>query len=218
MRRRPHAIEVVILGAIMASALIWSPGTAGAHHGVDSIYPSLNYQLYTQCSEGGICQGDSSVHYVNFDGLGPALRQATSNTLYNSYDTTDLTIRQQRPAVTDGPDETDVIYRLNDGLGMNTWGRAFCDDDSPSDPVVCDQFYVEYHGDKICPGNECYDASFHETLACHETGHTVGLLHGENATPRQDNEDADFRCMRTDVLPDDPRMGTHNVQQVNSVY
>jgi len=84
---------------------------------------------------------------------------------------------------------------------------------------VCDQFYVEYHGDRICPGTYCDSVAFQRTLACHETGHTVGLLHGSNANPATTDTDTSFNCMRTNPMPaNDTVMGTHNVGEVDDEY
>ena len=210
----------VVVGSLNLAVVSAGADAFAADHGVDSIFPSPNYQGGDSgCDEGVfICQADSSVHTVYINALGPKMQAATVFTLGLSYDTTDLSvIYHGNSAVTySGTLETDVIYENNNSLPSNVWGRTRCDDNSPGGGK-CDQFYVSYHADKIdaeIPTN----TTLQRAIACHETGHTVGLLHGANSSPAQAQTAVEFRCMRTSPLPAVESMGPHNIHQVNLIY
>lgn len=213
---RPSGIKRPVVLALIFSAVSVVPATAD--HGPDSLFPSPNiYGGDADCKEGRVCQADSRTHTVYAVALGPKMQAATVFTLDLSYHTTDLNIIYHNDSNVkySGSWETDVIYQNQNSLPANVWGRARCDDDV--DGSECDQFYVSYHADKIdaeIPNN----TDLQRAIACHETGHTVGLLHGNNADPVQDSTAVEFRCMRTKPVPAVPSMGPHNIQQVNAHY
>ncbi len=83
------------------------------------------------------------------------------------YDPTDLTaIQESTPSYTGGS-ETDVIFQYG-YLPPEAAGMAWCDDAISSS--VRDQHYAKFN-----------TSSPSYALACHETGHTVGLTHGADA-------------------------------------
>lgn len=55
-------------------------------------------------------------------------------------------------------------------------------------------------------------------IACHETGHTVGLLHGDNAIPTVPNQTGSLMCMKKTVSSADYPLGSHNAAQIDTVY
>lgn len=192
---------------------------SGAHHGPDSIFPSANiYGGDVDCEAGRLCKADSATHTVYIEQLGPKMTAATQHVLGDYDADTDLSIvyHDSSQVTYSGSWETDVIFVNRNSLPSNVWGRAVCDDASPGNGK-CDQFYVLYHADKI-DADVPNDVSFHQTIACHETGHTLGLLHGSNADPAVSSSQFDFRCMRTSPLPDDPVIGTHNTDQIDANY
>ena len=81
-------------------------------------------------------------------------------------------------------------------------GWTWCD--AVAGSLQCDQHYAKF---EYNPGR---------ALACHETGHAVGLTHGSDADPHVSDEQSDFACMRTPVV--DELLGAHNASQINSTY
>lgn len=213
---RSRKLKSSALTGLVVALVLLGATTAFADH-FDSIFPSANYQGgFANCDVGELCLADNSTHTVFTGNLGTKMRTATHNTLDYSWDTTNIDVVYHSAPVYTGSSETDLIYEYNNALGSTTWGTTFCDDDGGAGK--CDQFYIQYHGDKICPGIECDDASFLQSIACHETGHTFGLLHGSNSAPNQSDTEGTLRCMRTKPVPDDPTVGAHNVSQINTQY
>ncbi len=219
-RRAPRWALVCIFA--MAAATVVTSAPAGANHGVDSIFPSANYQGGdSDCKEhsvSGVCLADSRWHTVYAVALGSKMQAATVFTLDLSYDTTDINViyHSTSQVTYSGSWETDVIYSNSNSLPSNVWGRNRCDDDSPGGGK-CDQFYVLYHADKF-DAEIPNDTTLQRAIACQETGHTVGMLHGSNSDPSQADTSAAFRCMRTNPLAAVASMGPHNINQVNGQY
>jgi hypothetical protein len=76
----------------------------------------------------------------------------------------------------------------------------------------CDQAYINF-----LYANP--SQNYARALACHETGHAVGLLHGEDAyTSGIRNDDSRLGCMVTPVNGDLRLLGSNNVANINDVY
>jgi hypothetical protein len=52
-------------------------------------------------------------------------------------------------------------------------------------------------------------------LACPESGHAVGLTHGEDASPAVSNTADSLHCMRRPDAEADRWLGQHNADQIN---
>lgn len=107
-----------------------------------------------------------------------------------------------------GGGETDIVYRSYAPAfnGTNFVGFTWCDDvDTLGDGYECDQQYINFRS-----------TSANQALACHETGHGVGLLHGRESFPVTPNDSGTLACMS------DPAtrywLGTNNVNNINSIY
>lgn len=88
-------------------------------------------------------------------------------------------------------------------------GMYWCNDAVDNYLYSCDQGYVRI----------TTNTSYHRrALACHETGHAVGLLHGGNADPIVSSTDSRLGCMRTPFDADSYTLGPHNVAQINETY
>lgn len=135
-------------------------------------------------------------------------------TMANSYDGTDLSVHFDTTPVYSGSGETDIIYRSkpedfrkDDFIGM-TW----CDDAVSA--LRCDQQYINFR----------YVNQVNRALACHETGHAVGLTHGRDAYPRPNSnlkladKDERLNCMVTPLDADLRFIGDNNVANINSTY
>lgn len=124
------------------------------------------------------------------------------SSLYNSFDTTDVNVRYEDPPVYSGGAETDVIYQQG-ALDPFVAGMAWCND--AVDSRKCDQHYVRF-----------VDSSPSRQLACHETGHAVGLTHPTEADPASTASDSRYYCMMNDAS--NSYLGDHNVYEINRTY
>lgn len=187
----------------------------------DNIMPTAGPNGITSCKKGGVCQSDGGSLTVYRGNLGPAMGSATYMTLFGSYDTTNLApVFEVSSPTESGPGETDIIFKYY-SAPSSVYGRAECDDPSIGNDR-CDSFYVYFNMDFLNAhvGASWY-TTFTQALACHEIGHAVGLTHGFNANPVISNQNESLHCMRTDMYAwgqDDPTLGTHNVDMINSVY
>lgn len=58
-----------------------------------------------------------------------------------------------------------------------------------------------------------------QALACHETGHAVGLLHPDDSSPSKSKIDTRFGCMMNAPVAAYYGLGTDpNILNINSVY
>jgi hypothetical protein len=127
--------------------------------------------------------------------------------LSDEFEPTDLSVNWDAPPVYEGDAETDIVYELGEsGTGLD--GIAWCND-AKGGTHECDQHYVRFDDDISWPGRN---------IICHESGHAVGLTHGEDADPEVDNEDDALGCMQTPVPITDDELGTHNVDMINGTY
>jgi hypothetical protein len=130
--------------------------------------------------------------------------KANTRDALDLYEATVLNPTYQGPAVYSGAAETDIIYQEGHVQGEYD-GVAWCN--SAATWQVCDQHYVRFQD-----GQTPTDG-----LACHETGHAVGLTHGSVASPSVGNTNGLLGCMKTpvgwsDVLTD------HLIDQINGTY
>lgn len=128
-----------------------------------------------------------------------------------SYNGTDLNTHYDSTPAFSGSSETDIIYRSNVGDfgSTNFIGYSWCDNYTASTGNIydCDQQYV----------NLKYTSST-RSLACHETGHGVGLLHGTGAYPNKDDLDAVLGCMRSPNYTANQYLGRNQVDNINPLY
>jgi len=209
-----------ILAAVLVVSLVALPAIASANHGgIDSLLPTADIPapcFDSSVNNGTICKADNKTHTVSVEALGPKMAAATTFTLTQSYDTTDLKVVFQtgNQVSYSGCCETDVIYQFQNTLPGNVIARTWCEDAISS--TKCDQHYVGYNGLWL-GANIPNNVQKQRSLACHETGHTVGLVHGSDSTPAQNNNDPNYQCMRS-PLNSVFTMGPHNAQQVNANY
>lgn len=132
-------------------------------------------------------------------------RQNLRETLEISFEATVLSVsRDDSPAYT-GLAETDIIYQEG-ALPSGVVGATWCDDAVSNRD--CDQHYVRFR-----------DATPGKQVICHESGHAVGLTHGQDAAPRQSNGDNDLGCMQTPLSEvNNELLGSHNKVQINGTY
>jgi hypothetical protein len=199
--RRSFSDRKVVSLAVILFSLI-AVGTAVAHH-VDSMMPTVN----ANCMDGTLgdpfCQTDNATFTIwRQSSITPTGKSRIGSVLNNEFEPTDLdVVFVSEPSFTGGA-ETDVIYQQGSVPGTNI-GITWCNDAVSS--TKCDQHYVRFESDT--PGT---------ALACHETGHSVGLTHGQDARPQLSNQDPSLQCMQNPASTSN--LGTHNTQLINDTY
>lgn len=168
------------------------------------------------CFDGGstfrsgdfFCQTDNATltYWLNISDLTASERNAINATLFGSFDTTDLDVDAHGTPVYSGGGETDIIYENGSDVPTGSDGVTWCDDAVST--VECDQHYIHYR--------PAFAVSVE--LACHETGHAIGLTHGQDAAPRVRNDNADLGCMRDPTFGGQRWLGVHNESQINGTY
>jgi hypothetical protein len=122
--------------------------------------------------------------------------------LLGEFDVTDLNVSFVSPTFT-GDAETDIIYIAR---GTQSAGVAWCNDAVSA--TKCDQHYNAYNNATPFP-----------EVVCHESGHAVGLTHGQEADPRVSNTDSALGCMQMPPPGTNTgQLGSHNRGQINGTY
>lgn len=171
------------------------------------MYPTGAYDVAchdSAVSEGFFCQTDNSTLTVfRESSLNTYGKASIAATLNGSYAGTDLTVSFSSSAVTSGSAETDIIYQGNKPVPSGNIGMTWCNDAVSA--RRCDQHYARWS-----------TAGPTQSTACHETGHAVGLTHGNRASPALSNGDDRLRCM---TRPSEfSTLGPTNVGNINATY
>lgn len=186
--RRPVWLVIsVVAASAVATGGAAAAGDPGISTHIDSMFKTDNTS--GNCQDGGTspngrnCQTDNSglTWGVQSPLLGTTGHSNIANQMNTEFAPTDLTVAYHVNPVYTGGSETDIIYQQGGVSGADavTW----CDDAVST--VKCDQHYVRFRS-----------TVFGRGLACHETGHAVGLTHGNEADPVQANNYQFFYCMR----------------------
>jgi hypothetical protein len=131
-------------------------------------------------------------------------RDNIAYTLNNSYNNTVLNVEYAPSPTYSGDFETDIIYQFQpSSVPSGNTGWAWCNDAISME--LCDQAYAAFEF-----------STPNRNVACHETGHDVGLTHGDQAYPAIPNGSVSLNSMRT--APDTYILGDHNVNQINAAY
>ncbi|WP_207938893.1 hypothetical protein [Actinomadura darangshiensis] len=208
MRRRITTVVAVTLVPLsVAVGVGWAAAT-------DNMFPTsvTGGTCWTGFRTGFPCQTDNSAVYFYMDSNGEYELEATDKSTVNNaidgeYRPTALAFHYDSSPVFSGSGETDIIYQegstgLPDSVAGTTWCNA-----KGGDGLDCDQQYIRIRGN----GYITYARS------CHETGHAVGLQHGDNSSPRLLNSDSRLGCL---VTPSDGHndLGANNRENVNATY
>jgi hypothetical protein len=185
--------------------------SAWAHHSpMDNLFPTLNDG---GCVYLSVCTTDNSsvTWYAYSSGsmaLNAAARANISSIISGQFHPTDLNFSVQSPPVLSGSGETDIVFERV-ALVAPYLGRARCND--PNEGThTCDQMYVQFTSDAW--GANPY-------VACHETGHGIGLLHGEDADPPVANNNSYLSCMRDPYnAAYSATLGAHNVSEIDAEW
>lgn len=219
--------ETLGLIGLTLSMLFGFAAPASAHHGVDSIYPNGGeyYDSYScgqrfSAFEPNIhCQSDNGGVSVYLGALSPNWKTAVQAN--GSYDISNkISITYESTPRQSGGGETDIYYVLGT-LDPLVYGQTSCNDPIGTySGYRCDQHYVTFDSTQACLYQQCAAAVIANntrSMACHETGHTFGLQHGQNSWPKQSQTDAEYACMRTANQNGyfNPALGPHNGSQID---
>lgn len=202
---RPRIIYTSLVATLtIFTALLVIRGAAASHF--DSMFQTANANW--SCSDWGSspngmnCRTDNSTFTAYSESSLSSAGKSTINSVLNSeFDPTDLSLTIESSGVYSGGSETDVILQYRTDLAAGLSGQAWCDDSVSS--TKFDQHYAAFDTD-----------SPSYALACHEIGHTVGLLHGPQSYPAQLDSNSDLGCMGTSGSS----LGSHNADQINATY
>jgi len=208
------SIKTMFLAAFSFMIVAITAGAAWAAF-TDNMYPTpyANLSCHDEGSPDGhlSCQTDNSslTYYMDSGGtnmLEAVDRSAVNSTMNNVFEPTDLTVTLDTTPTFSGSAETDIVYEES-GIGVpsGSSGVTFCND--AADGLRCDQQYIRILG----------GGHYARGLICHETGHAVGLLHGDEASPAVSRRDERLGCMETPVS-DGEGLQDNNIDNINGTY
>ena len=161
----------------------------------------------THTSPGSPCLTDNAhVSYHFQSSMTQAAQWSTLEAIFGSFDTTALNFSyHQSPPYSASP-RTDIIYQMA-STPLSLRGQTWCK--HAAGGWKCDQQYVRYYYER---------GQVNRQLACHETGHAVGLLHGSMADPQVSDMHSELKCMRTGISHNMEYLGEVNATQINAQY
>jgi hypothetical protein len=206
--------RTIVLSAVAFTVVAVTAGAAWAAI-TDNMYPT-QYANLGCYSEGGpdgniSCQTDNAqlTYYMDSAGtneLEAEDRRVVIDVMSDIYAPTDFTVTLDTSPEFSGSAETDIVYEES-GIGVPSGsdGVTFCN--NAASDMRCDQQYIRILG----------GGNYVQGLTCHETGHAVGLVHGNQASPQLSNRDERLGCMETPVSTDEV-LQDNNVDNINATY
>jgi hypothetical protein len=150
-------------------------------------------------------QDDSLMSYQWDTNLSSDMRTASDRTLTGSYATTDLNILKYA----DGHrDDLNNHYAIGPPPIAGKLGYHDCVYWVSFSRTRCRHGHVRYTNRSLSTD------TYEKALACHETGHSVGLRHKGSSA----NSQSIVRCVWDPVPSTDPYLGSHNVAHINGLY
>lgn len=193
----------------MFGALAISSVSAASAASFDNLVPTANYDHACQSSTaygGYVCQTDNSSlsAYVE-SSISSSSQNIIESVLVLQYQPTDLTLSLPSTATYTGSPETDIVYQIRSDVPSGNQGYTWCDNSVGF--YGCDQQYVAFQNNSV----------INDGLACHESGHAVGLTHGANASPTQSQTSPSLGCMARQVSSS-ATLGSNNISAINGFY
>jgi len=201
MKRSSKTIACIALFAAFAVAC--QPNVA-----FDNLVP--NRRIGYSCFSGNIgnftacSQDNTDLEWGVQAGFSPN-EMSNLFSVQGEIDGTDFRTTRTNSITYSGDYETDIVY-THHSFGGTTIGATWCEDSVNGSK--CDQWYVAF--------KDTLEADMN--LACHESGHALGLLHGNDASPAVPLTDSRLGCM---VWPADflsRSLGSYTVREINNAY
>lgn len=210
MYRWSRSLTVLTVGLLSWSAAFVGGADTASALSYDNMFPTDN--ALWGCRDGSAgsgeyCQTDNATMSVFMQAsVNSNTKGIVRNALTDEFNPTDLNVSVQSSGVYDGSSETDVVYQTSNSYFSGTdIGMTWCDDAVSA--TKCDQEYVRFRY-----------TSINLELACHETGHAVGLTHGNNASPTQSNTSSALGCLETPDRGSQYHLGANNIAEINATY
>ncbi|HEY1094653.1 MAG TPA: hypothetical protein VGE61_08105 [Glycomyces sp.] len=206
--------RTTVFGAVAFTLIAVTAGAAWAAF-TDNIYPTT-YQNGPCRDESGpdgrvTCLTDNATltYYMDSGGtneLEGEDRRVVIDVMSDIYNPTDLSVSLDTSPEFSGSSETDIVYEES-GIGVPSGsdGVTFCND-AVSD-LRCDQQYIRILG----------GGHYVQGLTCHETGHAVGLQHGNKSDPLVANTDERLGCMETPTSSGET-LQDNQIDNINGTY
>lgn len=222
MRSRPLRAARLSSAILTPAALAALAPPALATHEIDSVYRTNAY--YSPCRSSTLdwkqnCLTDNVTLTVFRQSSVGDQGWSEIRTVLGRFDTLDLNVKYHSSGVYTGDSETDIIYQRGD-IPSGSAGASWCE--GATDNWFCDQAYNRFR------------VEVNLGLACHESGHAVGLVHPVNATYSGSGQQAfnynsivdnpnggsgPMGCMQTPVPPDNGgHLGTLNRHNIDAEY
>ena len=204
--------KISLLLRVFGASVILMLGTAAPAVANDNMYKTSNagWNCWDgTMSDGLFCQTDNRTLTAFFQdsAIGNGVRGTVQGRLALLNDNSVLSVSYPSTAEYSGGSETDIIYQVSSsGFSGTTIGQTWCNDASSS--TQCDQEYIRFRAAGYVD----------DELACHETGHAVGLTHGADAGPSESNTATELGCMETPDYGNRPTFGSHNIDEINNTY
>jgi hypothetical protein len=202
-----------ILFLALGVVLVPVTSALAAHSFVNSMFPTPNYNeacVDTTINDtNGHCRTDNATLTAHREtSLEQAARTRIGEVLVQEFDgTTDLSVSFQNPPVTSGSAETDIMYQRRSDIPGTLNGLAWCNDGDGSH--TCDQHYAAFRTNDLATKGR----------ACHESGHGVGLLHGDDSDPQVPNDDGQLGCLQQPIPSSNTgQLGVHMRAEINQSY
>lgn len=191
-------------GLVVAVAAATAGPAAGTHGTFDGMVPTANYNVNCSTSTPTVCQTDNADMTIFRGSTLSATASSNITTALNSwYDITDLNVQYGVGYTTNGAN-TDVVYGISGSVPAGSDAYYYCAISAGG--YRCDQGVVNFINNTVVT----------KGVACHETGHAVGLVHGMNGSPQLANNDGRLECMQTPTP--DIGNGEWNRHQINDLY
>ncbi|MDA1361395.1 hypothetical protein O1R50_17340 [Glycomyces luteolus] len=208
------SLRAICISVVTFTTVAVTAGVAWAAY-TDNMYPTQYLTVGCFSISGpsgpGFCQTDNSdlTYYMDSGGsnmLESGDRTVVHNVMNNIYEPTDLSVTYDSTPSFSGSAETDIVYEESAvGLSSTADGATFCNNAATT--LKCDQQYIRIRG----------GGHYRQGLTCHETGHAVGLTHGQDASPRKSNTDEKLGCMEKPTDADEG-LQANNIENINATY